>query len=645
MSKKSVKNMSASAEKDKKINIKDINDPIEAALESGAEKEKDISRFKRFRQKREENTAKYHKINFFLMLIFPVFICCMAEINQGKYVKSFLTFAADRPTVLLFDFLLTAVVFVFFLGIFKKGWIAMLGHSILYMALSTTELFKYGTNGNHLILSDMKLLRSVKSLTSFAYIKITPRLLCYYAIVLLFVIIAMYFNPKLKASPMQRVAVSCACLLPFAAIIVLPSFYNPVYKTFKLDTTTATNTFKLNEKFENNHFLAFLVQTASESYSNRIVVPEDYSEEYIDEIMDIPVDTDEDFNGGKKPNVIVVMSESYADFRAFDQLDIDDKYYKYFDQAISEGYGGTAITPTYASWTVRSEFELLFGLPVRGINTPNMPQRELADRAQPALAQYYKTWGYNTIYVHPFQSNFYSRSRIYGRFGFEKMIFHDDQAQTTDFTVPVKHFGTYVDDSTVFDQIIEEIKSSKRPVYLHTTTMQNHQPYNQGEDPDDEFGNYLTWISHTNDGLVKFLSELKDIDEPTLVFFVGDHFPSLRGETSVYNQLGLTGANCDALYQQKYFFWSNYDADYSCIPENEISFFYIPYVILNIIDAPRDAFIEKMNDFMKSLPVYSSEYNSEIPRNEELDILTIDRVVMEEYSPSPIPEEELTTQD
>lgn len=33
MSKKSVKNMSASAEKDKKINIKDINDPIEAALE------------------------------------------------------------------------------------------------------------------------------------------------------------------------------------------------------------------------------------------------------------------------------------------------------------------------------------------------------------------------------------------------------------------------------------------------------------------------------------------------------------------------------------------------------------------------------------------------------------------------------------
>lgn len=645
MKKKNNMNVGVTAEKEKKTFMNNISDPIEAAIVPESESKEHFSAFKRFNKKREENTVKYHKLNFFLMLIFPIFICCMAEINQGKYIKPFLTFVADRPTVILFDFLLTGVVFAFFLAIFKKGWLAMLAHSILYMALSTTELFKYGTNGNHLILSDMKLLRSVKSLTSFAYIKITPRLITYYVIVLLFVIIAMYFNPKINATPMRRVAISCGCLLPFAALVVLPSFYNPVYKTFKLDTTSATNAFKLNEKFENNHFLAFLVQTASESYSNRIVVPEDYSEEYIDEIMDIPVDTDEDFNGGKKPNVIVIMSESYADFRVFDQLDIDEKYYKYFDKAISEGQGGTAITPTYASWTVRSEFELLFGLPVRGINTPNMPQRELADRAQPALAQYYKAWGYNTVYVHPFQSNFYSRARIYGHFGFEKMIFHDDQEGTSDFTVPVEHFGTYVDDSTVFNQIISEIKTSKKPIYLHTTTMQNHQPYNQGEDPDDEFGNYLTWISHTNDGLEQFLSELEKIDEPTLVFFVGDHFPSLRGETSVYNQLGLTGANCDALYQQKYFFWSNYDADFSYIPEKEVSFFYIPYVILNIIDAPRDPFIEKMNEFMEKLPVYSNEYNSETPRNEELDILTIDRVVLEEYSPSPIPEEELTTQD
>lgn len=620
----------------KNNNISDMNNSavIQADNSSG--------KFSSHNAKREAASEKYRKLGLILLVLFPVFITFMAEINQAKYVMPFFEFCGERPMVVLFDILIAVVIFIFFLALFKRGWIAVMVQSFVYIALSTTELFKYGTNGNHLILSDMKLVKSVKSLSSFAYIKITPRLVIYYLIVIAFILLVYMANPVIKSKPVKRIVGAGFCVVTCTALVVIPTFYTPVYNFFKVDTTSATNTFLLNEKFTQNRLLAFLVQTASENFANRLVVPDDYSEEYIEQIMDIPVDTEDDFHNGKKPNVIVVMSESFADFRAFDELNVPDEPYKYFDKAASEGKSGTVITPTYASWTVRSEFELLFGLPVRGLNTPNMPQRELAEREQPALAQYYKSWGYNTIYLHPFQSGFYSRSKIYGFFGFEKMIFHDDYDQTTDFTVPVDHFGTYVDDATVFAQIISELKSSEKPVYLHTTTMQNHQPYDQGEDPDDEFGNYLTWIEHTNEGMNNFLAELKKLDEPTLVFFVGDHFPSLRGETSVYNQLGISGDSCEKLYQQKYFFWSNYDADFSVVPENEFSFFYVPYVILNIIDAPKDAFIEKMNDFMDEIPVYSAEYDSSVPKNEELDVITIDRVVEAEYSPSPI-EEELTT--
>lgn len=623
--------------------MSDVNEPV--VTENSVKQDKKIrfEKLRKFNEIRNKNTDKYGKFNLWLMLLFPLFIMSMAEINQAKYVIPFLKFCVERPTVMLFDLFVTGIIFTLFLFIVKKGWIAILAQSIIYMALSTTELFKYGTNGNHLIISDMKLVRSVKSLSSFAYIKITPRLIIYYIIVIAVIGLAFYLNPVLRRKPLHRIAGSAVCVLFGVCMIVFPAVYKPVYKIFRLDTTKATNTFLLNEKFTKNRFLAFLVESSSESYANRLVVPDNYSKETINEIMDIPVDTSEDFNGGQKPNVIVIMSESYADFRAFDELEISEDVYANFDKARAEGKAGITITPTYASWTVRSEFELLFGLPVRGINTPNMPQRELADREQPAFAQYYKSWGYNTIYVHPFQSSFYSRQRIYGHFGFEKMIYHNDQEGTSDFTVPVEHYGTYVDDSTVFNQIIEEINTSDKPIYLHTTTMQNHQPYDQGEDPNNEFGNYLQWIQHTNENLDVFLKNIQEIDEPTLVFFVGDHFPSLRGESSVYNQLGLTGENCSKLYEQKCFFWSNYDADFSAVPDNNFSFFYVPYIILDIIDAPHDAFIEKMEEFMNTVPVYSTEYNSEIPDNEELDLLTIDRVIMEEYSPSPIPEEELTT--
>lgn len=611
--------------------------------DSNAEKKTFKERFKAFQEKHNRQTDLHPKINLAIMLIFPLFIMSMAEINQFKGVMPYLSFLASRPSVILFDLFLTSILFIFLLSLFRSGWLSIAVQSVVYMALSITELFKYGTNGNHLILSDMKLVRSVKSLKSFAYIKITPRLVVYCLIVIAFIALAFYFNPKFRLKPIKRAVTACVCVIPCAGLILIPAFYSSVYKVFGVDTTKATNTFKLNEKFQSNSFLAFIVQTASESYANRLTEPENYDDQHVTEIVEEEIKDTNDFNGGQKPNVIVVMSESYADFRVFDELGIDDKYYEGFDKAREEGYAGTTITPTYASWTVRSEFELLFGLPVRGINTPNMPQRELASREQPALAQYYKNWGYSTAYVHPFQSSFYSRSRIYGKFGFDTMIFHNDQTGESDFTVPVEHFGTYVDDKTVYNQLVDLVKTTDDPIYIHTTTMQNHQPYDQGDG--DEITNYLTWVQHTNEGLTEFLEDLEKIDEPTLVFFVGDHFPSLRGETSVYNQLGLNGSNCSELYEQHYFLWSNYDADYSSVPEENVSFFYMPYIIMNIIDAPHDAFIDTMMDYMKKVPVYSEEYASDVPRDEELDMLTYDRVIGDVYSPCPIPEELLVPEE
>lgn len=597
-------------------------------------KDKLFAWVKRLNEKRELNTEKFSKLNYFLLFLFPFFICSMAEINQGKYVKSYLTFCYERPSVMLFNVIIASLILCLLLAIFKKGWIAVAIESVIYMALSTTELFKYGTNGNHLILSDMKLFRSIKSLTSFAYIKITPRLIIFFLIVIAYAVAVFYFNPKLKMRPLKRVAASVICVIPCISIVIMPSFSSSVYSFFKLDTSSATNAFKLNEKFDSNSMLAFLVETASESYANRLVAPDNYDQENIDKIFsNVNVDESANFNGGEKPNVIVIMSEAFADFRAFDELDVDDSYYEGFDNAAKEGVGGTAISPTYASWTVRSEFELLFGLPVRGINDPNMPQRDLAEREHPALAQYYDEWGYKTAYIHPFMSTFYSRNRIYSQFGFDQLIFDED------FTVPLDYYGTYVDDSTIFNQINKLLNETDEPMYIHTTTMQNHQPYDQGEDPNDEFGNYLQWIQHTTEGLSAFLDSLKQLDEPTLVFMVGDHFPSLKGGSGVYDQLDITGDNCSVLYEQKYFIWSNYDADLSVVPENNVSFFYMPYVLMQIIDAPRDEFIQKMMDYMETLPVYSTSYNSASERNEELDMLTYDRAVGDVLSVSPITEE------
>lgn len=593
-------------------------------------------RINSFNGRRNENSRKYKMTNLLLTVLFPVFIVCMAEINQAKKPAKFILFVAERPSVMLFNILIASLIFYGLMLLFKKGWIAAAIQSFIYMALSITELFKFNTNGNHLIMTDMKLVKSVKSLTSFAYIKITPVLIAYVLIVLIYLGAVFWFNPKMKLKITRRIVPALACIGACVSVVTIPAISKPVYSLFDLDTTAADNTFKLNEKFENNSFLAFFCQTASENLANRLTEPENYNDDTVAAMMNVNIDDAENTSfENKKPNVIMIMSEAYADFRRFeDQLDLNiGDTYDGFDSVADQGYKGTAIVPTYASWTVRTEFELNFGLPVRSLNDPNMPQRLLLDRAQPTIASYYKSWGYSTAYVHPFMGSFYSRQRVYANFGFDKLIFDED------FTVPINYYGTYIDDQTVFNQIEKLINETDEPLFLHTTTMQNHQPYDQGENPEDEMGNYFQWISKTGTDFEAFINNLSDIDEPTIVFMIGDHYPSLKGENSVYDQLGMNGDNCSVLYEQPYILWSNYELDYSSIPEEELSAFYMPYVIMDLIDAPKDSFIQAMDNKMDTLPIYSTNYDSSVGRDEELDILTYDRILGDIVSSNAIPEE------
>ena len=206
------------------------------------------------------------------------------------------------------------------------------------------------------------------------------------------------------------------------------------------------------------------------------------------------------------------------------------------------------------------------------------------------------------------------------------MIFQDD------FTVPIEYLNDYITDDTVFRQIETLIEDTNEPLYVHTTTMQNHQPYTNGENPDDEITNYLNNVRITGDALQSFIDYLSSIDEPTVVVFIGDHFPSMRGENNVYDLMGVTSENCQVMFEQNYIIWSNYDLDYSSMTNEKFSTFYMPYVIWDLIDAPKDSFIQSMLDKMKTLPIYSTSYDTTLPNDEDLDILTYDRILGDNVS-------------
>ena len=283
------------------------------------------------------------------------------------------------------------------------------------------------------------------------------------------------------------------------------------------------------------------------------------------------------------------------------------------------------MVPTFGNTTVRTEFELMFGVPMKSLNDPTTPQKTLVEREQqPTFAQYYKQNGYSTAYIHPFLSTFYGRDEIYSNYGFDKMLFRDD------LTVKATQFREYIDDRTDFNQVLQELRNNDGPSYVYTSTMQNHQPYNLDENL-TEFQYYMEGIKQTDQYLGEFFDALKQLDEPTVVLFVGDHYPYFTDEDGVYEQAGFSQENAYKLYQQPYLIWNNYGADYS-VPQEDVSAFYLPHLLVELTGAEQTPFIATMLDQIKVTPVYSSNYNREIAVNKALDELTYDRVLGNVFS-------------
>ena len=97
----------------------------------------------------------------------------------------------------------------------------------------------------------------------------------------------------------------------------------------------------------------------------------------------------------------------------------------------------------------------------------------------------------------------------------------------------------------------------------------------------------------------------------------------------------------------QYILWNNYGLNTSLLPSEAVSTYYAPYLVMQLIDAPRDSFTQTMMNEMETEPVYSTNYMPMQEADKKLDTLTYDRILGDIVSPSaldvlPDPTEETT---
>lgn len=562
---------------------------------------------------------------------FPIFIVLITEFNHMQNFNKLLDFVKNKFPVFLYSVLLISVLFFAILFFTKKSHIAVGILSIILYILSTIEYFKYTTSGTHLTLSDLVMTKNIGDVGKFAKLNFTWPLVICLILIVGYIILCKKYSFNLPYTFKRRFITSSVCILILLLGIILPKPSTNIYAAFKLNNETSTNIFDINESFDSNGLIGFLSQTTSKEFTSKVRKPENYSEELVNSALLETITTSDNY---KKPNVIFIMSESFGDFRTFDSTFDLSYYYESFDQIAKESFIGNCVVPTFGGYTPRTEFELLFGLPVYSLNTPSIPHNLLTDdNLSNSIPSYFKNLGYTTTYIHPFSGSFYSRNSIYGGYGFDNLFFEEDlETEST-------RFKRYIDDYSVFEKIKKQLEQDDTPSYIFTTTMQNHQPYyyddestTNSTDNTNELEYYLEGVKKSSDDLKQFLEWLNDFDEDVILVFVGDHYPFFTPSSDIYSHFGINSSTTKSLYNQKYILYNNYNKDFSYLDDKTLSTFYLPYVIIESLETPLDSFSSTMINHMETTPIYSPNIQSINGRDNILDLLTYDRVEGESYS-------------
>ncbi len=251
----------------------------------------------------------------------------------------------------------------------------------------------------------------------------------------------------------------------------------------------------------------------------------------------------------QKPNVIVIMSESYWDLTKLNGItfskDIAENVHKY--------QKGQLAPPAIGGGTANTEFEALTGMSLYFMSPGIIAYNAYLRTETPSVASIFRDNGYSTTAIHPNGGWFYNRDKVYNYFGFEK--FYDIES----FDIETQTKGPHISDYALVDKILETLNSSDKPSFIFAVSMQNHDPFNDKYTSFDVnvesdqlnasqkniVSGYAQGLYDADKSLGKLIEALEKSDKPTLVYFFGDHAPrlgSLDDYYSVYNKLGVKEA-------------------------------------------------------------------------------------------------------
>lgn len=272
---------------------------------------------------------------------------------------------------------------------------------------------------------------------------------------------------------------------------------------------------------------------------------------------------------GKKPDIILIMNESLADFSLVGDVNYNRDPLEYIHSMKENTIKGLDYVSVFGAGTSNSEFEAMTGNTMSFFPSGCNVYQQFMHEVTYSMPSYLKNLGYTCNAIHPSSGTNWNRINTY------KSMKFDDFITIEDFKNP--EYIRYISDKESYKKVIElyEKHDRDKPMFMFDMTIQNHGGYltnTNWKDPvyveDSYYNEAKEFLSATkvSDDAFKYLTEyFKKQENPVIICMFGDHWPSI--ETGFYEELlGKPQSEWELediqkRYATPFVIWANYDIE------------------------------------------------------------------------------------
>lgn len=503
------------------------------------------------------------RLPFILIALIPVVI--MEILSRGQYIEMF-TWSYKHVIELVYNEWIVFSLLLLFIAIIGRTRVAYWVLSGILLVMGLISGIKLKILGVPLTPWDIVLAGEASDMVQYVKNIFTFKILL---IIALFVV-ASYFLLYRTQLFMKKVHIKERGIIAVIALGMLAAVYSdlplPVQKWCGIKASVWN---QVENTQTNGYALATFLNTKSMFSDKR----EGYDDKAVEAIVsNSPKPPIKAGDPNVKPNVIVVLSESFWDPTVIKGVEFSQDPIPFFHKLQQTGTSGSMLSPQYGGGTANVEFEVLTGNSMRFLPQGSIAYNQFITNEVDSLASIYARQGYTSTAVSPFYNWYFNSNRIYKDFGFSKYI-------------PIEYFkpnysGPYIADSEVAANIIHATDLSDGPDFVFANTMENHFHYFPGKFPKNTF-DVKGDMSPSSQGMLETLAQginasdrmLKELveyyekkGEPTIIAFWGDHLPALGDDYATYIDTKYISGKDDPDFLKKMYsvplvVWNNFDTE------------------------------------------------------------------------------------